>query len=58
MPRVKPKTVFSAIALLAIAVLLVLAFRPRHLAVDAGRVTVGPLLVTVDAEGQTRVRDR
>ncbi|MFN8651381.1 MAG: HlyD family efflux transporter periplasmic adaptor subunit [Gemmatimonadales bacterium] len=58
MPRVKSKTVLSVIGVLAIVALLILAFRPRHLAVDAGRVTVGPLLVTVDAEGQTRVRDR
>ncbi|HEU5183909.1 MAG TPA: efflux RND transporter periplasmic adaptor subunit [Gemmatimonadaceae bacterium] len=34
------------------------AFRPRVVAVDTARVVRGPLRVTVDAEGKTRVRDR
>ncbi|NER81381.1 MAG: biotin/lipoyl-binding protein, partial [Leptolyngbya sp. SIO1D8] len=41
-----------------VAVLVVLAFRPTPLAVDVGMVTQGPLQVTVDAEGKTRVQDR
>jgi HlyD family secretion protein len=34
------------------------ALWPRPLAVDLARVTTGPLVVTVDEEGRTRVRDR
>ncbi|MBT9315919.1 efflux RND transporter periplasmic adaptor subunit [Leptothoe spongobia] len=43
---------------LGIAVLVVLAFRPTPIPVDVGTVTTGPLQVTIDAEGQTRVKDR
>lgn len=38
--------------------LLFLLLRPAPLPVDAGRVTRGPLQVTIDAEGTTRVIDR
>ena len=38
--------------------LVVLAFRPSPIPVDLGTVERGELLVTVDAEGKTRVRDR
>lgn len=58
MPRVTRRTLVAALGLLAFLVLLVFAFRPGSLVVDTGTVTVGPLRVTVDAEGQTRVRDR
>lgn len=43
---------------LGVAVLVGLAFRPTPIPVDIGTVTMGPLRVTVDAEGQTRVTDR
>lgn len=43
---------------LGITVLVALAFRPAPIAVDVGTVTKGPLQVTVDAEGKTRVQDR
>jgi HlyD family secretion protein len=43
---------------LAIGILLFLWLRPSPLAVDAARVTRGPLTVTVDEEGATRVRER
>ncbi|HEX9611761.1 MAG TPA: efflux RND transporter periplasmic adaptor subunit [Gemmatimonadales bacterium] len=33
-------------------------FRPAQVAVDGARVVRGPLVVTVDEEGETRVRDR
>ena len=44
---------------LAVALLLGLAyaFRPQPVLVDLVSVTRGPLLVTVDEEGETRVRD-
>lgn len=58
MPRPTSKIILSAVGIVAILLVLVLAFRPRPLTVDTGRVSLGPLMVTVDAEGQTRVRDR
>jgi HlyD family secretion protein len=42
----------------AVGVLLAVAFWPRAVVVDLGAVSRGPLVVTVDEEGQTRVRDR
>jgi HlyD family secretion protein len=44
--------------LLGVLLLLVLAFRPDPLRVDLGPVTRGPLRVTVNAEGKTRLRQR
>lgn len=44
--------------LLATAGLLYWAFRPAALRVELGAVTRGPLTITVDAEGETRVRTR
>ncbi|MEO0535513.1 MAG: HlyD family efflux transporter periplasmic adaptor subunit [Cyanobacteria bacterium P01_A01_bin.123] len=43
---------------LGIVILVGLAFRPTPIAVDMGQVSQGPLQVTVDAEGKTRVQDR
>ena len=54
LPRWLPYT----LAGVGITVLVVWAFRPPPLPVDMGTVTTGPLQVTVDAEGQTRVTDR
>jgi HlyD family secretion protein len=45
-------------ALLLLAGLLGYAFWPRPLEADLGRVARGPLRVTVDEEGKTRVRER
>ena len=47
-----------AIALLLIGGLLALAFWPSAVAVDIGTVRRGPLVVPIEEEGQTRVRDR
>jgi HlyD family secretion protein len=44
--------------LLLVAGLLAVALWPRAQAVDVGRVTRGPLMVTIDEEGRTRVRQR
>ncbi len=44
--------------LLAVLVLVVLALRPQPVEVDVAPVERGPLAVTVDEEGETRVRDR
>lgn len=43
---------------LALVAGLVYAFRPQPVPVDAERVKRGPLLVTVDEDGRTRIRDR
>ncbi|MBE9069172.1 HlyD family efflux transporter periplasmic adaptor subunit [Leptolyngbya cf. ectocarpi LEGE 11479] len=53
-----PRWLPYGLAGLGIAVLVALAFRPTPIPVDVGTVTMGPLQVTVDAEGQTRVKDR
>lgn len=47
-----------ALAGLAAALFLYWAFAPSSIVVDVGLVTRGPLVVTVDEEGVTRVRDR
>jgi HlyD family secretion protein len=41
-----------------IVVLIALSFRPQPIAVDMADVQTGPLRVTIDEEGMTRVRDR
>ncbi|MGD9919366.1 MAG: efflux RND transporter periplasmic adaptor subunit [Paenirhodobacter sp.] len=46
-----------AVALLALAALLIWAFRPTPEPVDTTRPTRGAMEVTVEAEGMTRVRD-
>ena len=43
--------------LLLLGVALAFAFRPKPLAVDIGVVERGSMLVTIDEEGRTRVRD-
>lgn len=46
------------IGLTVLTGLIVLALRPSPVTVDTAEVSTGPLVVTIDAEGQTRVRDR
>lgn len=46
------------IAVLVVGGLLAVALWPKTIDVDTGIVTRGPLVVTVDEEGMTRVRDR
>jgi HlyD family secretion protein len=41
-----------------VAVLLVMAWIPKPIAVETGRVARGPMVVTVDENAKTRVRDR
>ncbi len=43
---------------LALLALLALALRPQPLPVDLAKVARGPLQVTIDEEGETRVRER
>lgn len=55
----KPRTLIVVVLLVpALAGALVWAFRARPVAVDVARVTRGPLVVTVDEEGRTRIRQR
>jgi HlyD family secretion protein len=51
------RIVLGVLALL-VASGLVLGFRPQPVPVEAGLAQVGPLLVTVEQEGRTRVVDR
>lgn len=45
-------------ALLALAAVLAFAFRPRPVPVEIVRVGRGPVRVTVDEDGRTRIRER
>jgi HlyD family secretion protein len=45
------------VLMVALAAALAYAFRPQPVLVDLAAVTRGPLVVTVDEEGETRVRD-
>ena len=59
--RLMRKLLFNGRVLAAVAVvggLLAVALWPRTVLVDVGAVARGPLMVTVDEEGMTRVRDR
>lgn len=53
----KFRTLFWIAAALALAALLVFAFRPRPVVVDIGEITRGPLTVAVRDEARTRARD-
>lgn len=44
--------------LVLLAGLIALAFRPRTVDVDIGTVTSGPMLLSVDEDGMTRIRER
>ncbi len=52
------KWIVRGVVALAAAVALVLALMPRPVLVDIGQVQRGPLRVTADGLGRTRVRDR
>jgi HlyD family secretion protein len=56
--KLSPKRLVLFLALLAVVAFAVLALRPRPVAIDAARAVRGPLRVTVDEEGETRVRHR
>lgn len=50
--------IFWGAVAVSIVLLVALAFRPQPLKVEVERAAVGPLVVTVDEEGETRARDR
>lgn len=56
--RPKPRTVIvSLIGIAAFGVLLWVSFRPDPVPVDLHTVISGPMQVTIDVDGQTRVRE-
>lgn len=55
--NLKFRTLFWAVVALALAALLVFAFRPRPILVDLGEISRGPLTVSVRDEARTRARD-
>lgn len=57
MPPTRSRLALAAAAL-AFAGALALAFRPRAVEVEVRTVSRGPLRVTVDADGRTRLRER
>jgi HlyD family secretion protein len=56
--RFSIRKLLFAVVVLAVAVGLFMQFRPRPLAVDASTVEPGALEVTLEADGETRIRDR
>jgi HlyD family secretion protein len=56
--RLRPKHLGYAAAVMAITWLVISLLRPETIAVEVAPAAVGPLLVTVGDEGQTRVRNR
>lgn len=52
------KRIGWGMGILLLGLLLFLAFRPSPIPVETGLVTRGPLEITVDADGVTRVADR
>jgi HlyD family secretion protein len=48
----------AVVGVIGMGAILALAMWPDVIGVDTASVTRGPLIVTVDAEGRTRVRDR
>ncbi len=51
------RTLFWALAALALTALLVFAFKPRPILADIGEISRGPITVAVRDEARTRVRD-
>ena len=51
------RTIFWLIILFLLLAGLFIAFRPQPVAVDLAKVQRGPLIVTVEEEGETRIRD-
>ncbi len=56
--RLSPKRLVWLLALAATAAYAGAAFRPRPIEVDTARAVRGPLRVTIDEDGETRIHDR
>ena len=57
MKGLKSRTTVIAAAVVIVGAFLLYAFWPRALAVDIGAAAQGPMMVTIDEEAKTRVRD-
>lgn len=55
MPTLTRRQISYAVAAVAVVLILVIAFMPRAVPVEAATVTRGPLQVTVEEEGETRL---
>ncbi|QFS82573.1 Putative efflux system component YknX [Roseivivax sp. THAF40] len=55
--RKRSRLILSGLVALLIGAALVIAFWPRPVMVDLGAVTRGPMMVTIDEEGRTRVAE-
>jgi HlyD family secretion protein len=53
-----PRRIVTVVVVVAVVAALVWAFRPAPVPAEIATVTPGPLEVTLDEEGETRVRDR
>lgn len=53
----KPKTLAWCLAMVALSLLVFFGFRPKPVEVDLGEVGEGPMTVTVDEDGETRIRE-
>src|SRR5205823_2229991 len=56
-PVRRRRIVWAAVAVVGV-VLLALAFRPKPVPVDLATIARGPLRVTVDEDGKTRIKER
>jgi HlyD family secretion protein len=56
--QVRTRKIFYAVVLAAVATVIVVLFLPAPIDVDIAPVTSGPLVVTVDDDGETRAHDR
>ena len=56
--QARTKNILYAVVLAAVAAGVVLLFLPDPIGVDVAPVTIGPLVVTVDEDGETRAHDR
>ncbi|MBT3333619.1 MAG: RND transporter, partial [Rhodospirillaceae bacterium] len=52
-----PRRVGYLVAIVAVAGGLAYAFKPQPIAVNLATVTIAPMIVTLDEEGRTRVKD-
>jgi HlyD family secretion protein len=57
LPKLTVRRGLLAAALLALVGVFAWALWPKSVPVDVGQVTRGPMLVTVDEEGKTRIKD-
>ncbi|WP_428408471.1 efflux RND transporter periplasmic adaptor subunit [Hyphococcus sp.] len=57
MKGLKSRTTVIAAGVAVVAIFMLYAFWPRPMAVDLGEAGRGPMMVTIDEEAKTRVRD-